>query len=76
MSLEVVQFRKAGDKWKPVRLGGAKKNEKGQLNVYLDALPLGDENGNVRFVIQERQERRDFQAPEQTQQQLDDDIPF
>lgn len=58
MTLEVIQFRKAGEKWKPVRLGFAKKNDKGQLNVYLDALPLPDEKG-CSFVIQPRRERED-----------------
>jgi len=65
--LEVVQFRKAGDKWKPVRLGAAKKNDKGQLNVYLDALPIPDHEGNCRFVIQQRQQ--------QNQQQPKQDVP-
>lgn len=57
MTLEVGQFRKgANDKWRFVKLGYAKKNDKGQLNVYLDALPLPDEKG-CSLVIQERREQ-------------------
>lgn len=77
MTLEVVQFRKMGEKWKPVRLGGAKKNDRGQLTVYLDALPLPDAEGNVRLTIQPRQERQQEPQPQQQGMGgLEDEIPF
>lgn len=81
--LEVVQFKKQGDKWRANRLGSVKKNDKGQLIVYLDSLPFPDAEGNVRLTIQAKQERdygaslggkSDHQAPER--HDLDDAIPF
>ena len=76
--LEVVQFRKQGDKWRAQRLGSAKKNDKGQLNVYLDALPIPDSEGNVRLTIQQKQERGQQRDAGQSHSQLgiDDEIPF
>ena len=38
--LEVVSFKQLpSGKWMAVKCGYAKKNDKGQLNVYLDAIP-------------------------------------
>lgn len=62
MTLEVVQFVQRGEKWKANRLGYAKRNDKGQLNVYLDVMPIPQvRNGetSVSLVIQERQQRDD-----------------
>lgn len=83
MTLEVVQFRKQGDKWRPQRLGYAKKNDKGQLQVYLDALPIPDGEGNVRLVVQERQQQQSRETYSQPVSDttasaggLEDEIPF
>ena len=56
--LDVGQFKqtKAG-KWRFVKLGSAKKNDKGQLDVWLDALPIADAEGQCRLTISKRQER-------------------
>jgi hypothetical protein len=85
VTLEVGQFRKgANDKWRFVKLGYAKKNDKGQLNVYFDALPLPDEKG-CSIVIQERQERQEGSGytpgPRQAKAEYpdmpdDSDLPF
>ena len=78
MTLEVGQFRKgANDKWRFVKLGYAKKNDKGQLNVYLDAYPLPDEKG-CSFVIQARKEQDRPQAGSANTRDMpdDSDIPF
>ena len=85
MTLEVGQFRKgANDKWRFVKLGYAKKNDKGQLNVYFDALPLPDEKG-CSIVIQERKEQYQSGDPAGTVTSgstsgaslgIDDEIPF
>jgi hypothetical protein len=84
--LEVVQFKKQNDKWRANRLGSAKKNDKGQLIVYLDSLPIADAEGQVRLTIQKKQERQDgdygsslggkqdHQAPARVE--LEDEIPF
>jgi hypothetical protein len=76
--LECVQFKKQGDKWRATRLGSAKKNDKGQLIVYLDSLPIPDAEGNVRLTIQAKQERdeRPQQSAPAQRQDLDDEIPF
>lgn len=83
--LDVGQFKqtKAG-KWRFVRLGSAKKNDKGQLDVWLDALPIADAEGQCRLTISKRQERdgQDNGQREQPQSggygkpDLDDEIPF
>ena len=58
--LDVGQFKqtKAG-KWRFVRLGSAKKNDKGQLDVWLDALPIADKEGTVRLTIAKREEKQE-----------------
>jgi len=58
--LDVGQFKQTkGGKWRFVRLGSAKKNDKGQLDVWLDALPIPDAEGQCRLSIAKRQERGD-----------------
>lgn len=81
--LDVVQFKERDGKWRPNRLGYAKKNDKGQLNVYFDVMPIPDHEGSVRFVIQKPQERDSQQsAPSNgsnaamSGREIDDDIPF
>ena len=86
--LEVVQFKQRGDKWRAQRLGYAKKNDKGALNVYLDALPIPDHEGQVRLTIQKQQERNGGgtqpSSPDGVYDQtapaggvvLEDDVPF
>lgn len=58
--LDVKQFRQVNGKWRATRLGYAKKNDKGQLNVYLDALPIPDAEG-CRLTIERREDRDDRQ---------------
>lgn len=78
--LDVGQFKqtKAG-KWRFIKLGSARKNDKGQLDVYLDALPISDAEGQCRLTISKRQEREggqeQYSAP-QGNGGLDDEIPF
>ena len=87
--LDVGQFKqtKAG-KWRFIRLGSAKKNDKGQLDVYLDALPIPDAEGQCRLTIAKREERQDQNGGQRQQSQggygsggrpgddLDDEVPF
>lgn len=58
--LDVVQFKKneRTGKWRRINLGYAKKNDKGQLDVYLDALPMPDSEGSCRITIAKREERQ------------------
>lgn len=74
--LEVVQFKQQNGKWRAQRLGSAKKNDKGQLNVYLDALPIPDAEGNVRLTIQPKQEREQQQETPRQDDIGGDSIPF
>lgn len=90
--LDVVQFKKkqAGG-WRAIKLGYAKKNDKGGLDVTLDALPLANDQGFTSFTISKRQERDGYQqnAKQNAQQfqephsenpapqgDIDSDIPF
>lgn len=83
--LDVKQFRQVNGKWRATKLGYAKKNDKGQLNVYLDALPIADAEG-CRLTIERREERQDsygggsmtgtgYGNPPATGD-IDDEIPF
>lgn len=85
--LDVGQFKQTKNgKWRFVRLGSAKKNDKGQLDVYLDALPISDAEGNCRLTIAKRQEREGGGYPDSTGTtgygsggrpgDVDDEIPF
>jgi len=79
--LDVGQFRQTKNgKWRFIKLGSAKKNDKGQLDVYLDALPISDSEGNCRITISQRQERQQdgpqhVAAPDGNTG-MDDEIPF
>lgn len=76
--LDVKQFRQVNGKWRATKLGYAKKNDKGQLNVYLDALPIPDAEG-CRLTIEKRQDRDDRQQDSQQPSgggDIDDEIPF
>lgn len=55
---DVGQFHKNDKtgKWRFQRLGYAKRNDKGGLDIYLDALPISGPYG-VRMVVTERQEQ-------------------
>lgn len=50
--LDVISFRPRGD-GKPFahKIGSAKKNDKGGLNLYLDSLPLPDKDGRVSLLV-------------------------
>ena len=87
--LDCVQFKKKKDGgWRAIKLGYAKKNDKGGLDVTLDCLPLPNDQGFTSFTItkqQERQEQRaqSYQAPQSESPEpsrhsdpIDDDIPF
>lgn len=75
--LDVISFRPRGD-GKPYahKIGSAKKNAKGGLNVYLDSLPLPDKDGKVSLLISARQEKPAGRTPSRGGADLDDDIPF
>jgi hypothetical protein len=83
--LDVGQFKQTkGGKWRFVRLGSAKKNDKGQLDVWLDALPIPDAEGQCRLSIAKRQERDGGKFPGPNDNvpmphglgSIDDEIPF
>lgn len=78
--LDVISFRKRGDKPYAHKIGSAKANGKGGFNVYLDSLPLPDTDGRVSLLISPRLEkgRRDEIAPRRPAQrsEMDDEIPF
>ena len=79
--LEVVQFKKRGEKWRVIRLGSAKKNDKGGLDVWLDSLPIADAEGGVRLTIQAKQDKEEGYSRREEPRQparhdLDDAIPF
>lgn len=79
--LDVKQFRQVNGKWRATKIGYAKKNDKGQLNIYLDALPLPDAEG-CRLTVERRQERDGDGLSDYGRQdngaagQIDDEIPF
>ena len=80
--LDVINFRKRGDSAFPHKIGSAKSNGKGGLNVYLDSLPLPDDKGQVTLLIQKRQERPtggssgQARRPASREAFLDEEIPF
>lgn len=66
MTLEVVQFRQKKDGgWAVTRLGFAEKNDKGGIDVLLDALPMPGPNGFAKIVVQKKQERQERQPAPQ-----------
>ena len=78
--LEVVQFRELKDgKWAVQNVGYAKKNDKGGLDVTLTALPMPNQYGVARVVVQQKRQNtshaadRARQEPQDTP--LDDEIP-
>lgn len=80
--LDVIQFKAKKDGgWRAHRIGYAAKNDKGDLNVWLDSLPVPDGNGAVRIVVTQRQEQQQ-QTPQQHAPvpgggpDFDDSIPF
>lgn len=84
--LDCVQFKKkqAGG-WRAIKLGYAKKNDKGGLDVTLDCLPLPNDQGFTSFTImkrEERQQQRESHAPPPERaavdphDPLDDSVPF
>jgi len=83
--LDVVQFKKneRTGKWRRTNLGYAKKNDKGQIDVYLDALPMPDSEGSCRITIAKREDRQqgggysDNRQSAPAREDLDgDSIPF
>jgi len=79
--LDVGQFHKneSSGKWRFQRLGYAKKNDKGGLDVYLDALPIPGPYG-VRLSINKREERpqqnQGYNRAPASSGGMDDEIPF
>jgi hypothetical protein len=80
--LDVISFRQRGDAGKAYahKIGSAKRNDKGGLNVYLDSLPLPDKDGRVSLLISPPREsagspRREAR-PATPSRFEDDEIPF
>lgn len=75
--LDVVSFKQLpSGKWMAVKCGYAKKNDKGDLNIYLDAIPApkGDQ---YHLVVTKRQERQEAPARESyAAGELSDEIPY
>ena len=90
--LDIVSFRDRGAGQKPfaVKIGSAKKNQDGSIDLYFDALPAPslDKSGQVRVTarVSERRERqqtgsgggRQYQAPRNNNSDgdMDSEIPF
>ena len=74
-----MSFRKRGETNYAHKIGSAKKNDKGGINVYLDSLPLPDKDGRVSLLISKRMEKGDRPAPKSPARggdDFDDSIPF
>lgn len=63
----------ASGKKRFVKLGSAKQNDKGNWDIYLDALPMPGPKG-CRLSIMPQRERG--AAPAINRRELDDEIPF
>lgn len=79
--MDVISFRKRGDKAYAHKIGSAKSNGKGGFNVYLDSSPLPDETGRVSLLISPRQEkagsgRLTARPAAPRRDEMDDEIPF
>lgn len=83
--LEVICFREKKDGgFYPVRLGYARKNDKGALELYLDAIPAPEKYGKWKLIVQkqqDRQQRTEQPAPQPAQppqydEDLNDSVPF
>ena len=81
--MDVISFRDRGGKNYAHKIGSAKENDKGGINVYLDSLPIPDKDGRVSLLISARRER-DGGRPEKNPERRtprrdefdDDQIPF
>ena len=80
--LDAGQFKKTRNgKWQWTPLGYAKQNDKGQWDIYLNALPLPDSEGSCRITLKERQ-KREGGYPDHTgttggaSGDVDDHVPF
>lgn len=80
--MDVGQFHEneRTGKWRFQKLGYAKRNDSGGIDVYLDALPIPGKYG-VRMVVQPQRERDgQFQSPQNravnTAQAPNDEIPW
>lgn len=80
--LDVISFRKRGDKPYAHKIGSAKANGKGGWNVYLDSLPLPDQDGRVSLLISPRQDKGSLggskapSRPAPRRDEMGDEIPF
>lgn len=79
--MDVISFRKRGDKPYAHKVGSAKSNGKGGMNVYLDSLPLPDPDGRVSLLISPRQDKAGGGRPAsrpaaRNNDDFDDSIPF
>lgn len=81
--MDVISFRQRGDKPYAHKIGSAKANGKGGINVYLDSSPLPDKDGRVSLLISPRMEkggggdRRPAARPAPRRDDMEDsDIPF
>jgi len=57
-----------------IRIGSAKKLDNGNINVYLDALPMPGPDGNCQITIAPRRERAANTG--KSEPELEDAIPF
>ena len=82
--MDVISFRERGDTKFAHKIGSAKSNGKGGMNVYLDSLPLPDKDGRVSLLISPRQEKggtgrivsRPTARAAQSDDDMDQEIPF
>lgn len=84
--MDVGQFKekKAGG-WRFVKMGVAKDNGKGGLNLYMDALPISDNQGRCNMsIVPQRERERDATSPgarqitetPEAREPFDSDAPF
>lgn len=79
--MDVISFRQRGDKPYAHKIGSAKANGKGGINVYLDSSPLPDKDGRVSLLISPRQEKSGGRPAPRTatathRDEMDEEIPF
>lgn len=82
--MDVGQFKQKKDGgWRFVKMGAAKDDGKGGLKVYLDALPISDEQGRCTMSIVPQRERdnsspgtRQISSAPESREPFDSEVPF
>ena len=63
-------------KWRFIRLGSGKQNDKGGFDIWLDALPIADANGDCRISLQPKREDQSGGQYHRDPRDIDDEVPF